>query len=276
MHVRAFAATITRSGGRCVGVIALSAACLGDNIVSPRFANPAAGKKVLFIGNSQTYTNDLPLIVQGLADAAGGDSLIIGMVAGPDMALIDHWKQGDARKAITGQRWDYVVLQQGPSSTTINRDSLRLVTKMFAPLIANAGGVPVLFSVWPSSDRGQDYPRAAESYRLAAEDVGGLYAPVAAAWMDAWSRDPGLRLYSDGLHASSAGSWLAGLVIYSRIFGRSPDGLPATLRLRNGSTISVPASVNTTLQQAAWAMVQPLLPPAYNGEPVVVHTRWLP
>jgi len=55
--------------------------------------------------------------VQGIADAAGGDSLIIAMVAGPDMALVDHWKSGSAREAIDSRKWDYVVLQQGPSST---------------------------------------------------------------------------------------------------------------------------------------------------------------
>ena len=145
-----------RTPGRMLPIVsavvaaALSSACM-SNIESPRFANPAAGKTVLFIGNSLTYYNDLPVMVQGIADAAHGDSLIISM--GPDMALVDHWNRGDAQKAINGGHWDYVVLQQGPSSTSINRDSLRTLTKMFAPLIASAGGKAVLFSAWPSIDR---------------------------------------------------------------------------------------------------------------------------
>lgn len=237
----------------------LSTGCFGDGIVSGQFSNPKAGKAVLFIGNSLTYNNELPVLVQGIADAAKGDSLIIAMVAGPDMALVDHWKQGDAPKAITGSRWDYVVLQQGPSSTTINRDSLRTLTKMFAPLVTGAGGKPVLFSAWPAIDRRQDFPRAAESYRLAAEDVGGLFAPIANAWLEAWAREPGLELYQDGLHANVVGSYLAALVIYSRIFEKSPGGLPATIPLRNGQTASFPPALNTLLQEAAWAAVQPTL-----------------
>lgn len=236
----------------------LSTGCFGDGIFG-QFNNPKAGQTVLFIGNSLTYYNELPLLVQGIADAAKGDSLIIAMVAGPDMALVDHWKQGDAPKAIQGSRWNYVVLQQGPSSTTINRDSLRTLTKMFAPLIVEAGGKPVLFSAWSAIDRRQDFPRAAESYRLAAEDVGGLYAPIANAWVDAWAREPGLNLYQDGLHANIAGSYLAALVIYARIFGKSPVGLPATFLLRNGQTASFPPALNTLLQEAAWAAVQPTL-----------------
>ena len=241
--------------------IALAAAlsACDESLVAPRFENPPAGKAVLFIGNSLTYYNDLPVIVQGLADAAGGDSLIIGMVAGPDMALVDHWKKGDAQKTIASRHWDYVVLQQGPSSTAINRDSLRTLTGMFAPLIVNAGGTPVLFSAWPAIDRRQDFPRAAESYRLAAEDVGGLYAPVANAWLEAWNRDAGVQLYFDGLHANSAGSYLAALVIYSRIFGRSPVGLPSHIPMRNGGALNVPSTVNALLQEAAWAAVQPTI-----------------
>jgi hypothetical protein len=198
-------------------------------------------------------------MVQGIADAAGGDSLIIAMVAGPDMALVDHWNQGDAQKKINGGHWDFVVLQQGPSSTSINRDSLRTLTKMFGPLIAKAGGKAVLFSAWPASDRRVDFGPAAESYRLAALDVGGLYAPVANAWVEGWKRDASLQLYSDGLHASNAGSYLAALTIYARIFGKSPVGLPATISLRNGETISFSASLTKLLQEAAWAAVQPTL-----------------
>ena len=222
---------------------------------------------MLFIGNSLTYYNDLPIMVQGLADVAGGDSLIIGMVAGPDMALVDHWKTGDAQKAIASRHWDYVVLQQGPSSTAINRDSLRLLTGMFAPLIRNAGGKAVLFSAWPAMDRRQDFARAAESYRLAAEDVGGLYAPVANAWVEAWNRDATLQLYADGLHGNTAGSYLAALVIYSRIFGRSPVGLPARISMRNGNALTVPTDINTLLQEVAWSAVEPTLPTSRRTKP---------
>ncbi|HET9425476.1 MAG TPA: SGNH/GDSL hydrolase family protein [Gemmatimonadaceae bacterium] len=238
-----------------------AAACLESGPTSPRYTNPAAGRTVLFIGNSLTYVNDVPALVQGIADAAGGDSLIIAAVAGPDMALIDHWRRGDARAAIDSRKWDYVVLQQGPSSTTINRDSLRLVARLYEPSITAAGAKAVLFSAWPSAGRRQDFPRAAESYRLAAADVNGLYAPVADAWVELWNRDATLDLYSDGLHANALGSYLAALTIYARIFAKSPVGLPATFRLRGGGSVSFPADITAKAQEAAWAAVLPTLPP---------------
>ena len=64
-------------------------------------------------------------------------------------------------------------------------------------------------------------------------------------------KDPGVQLYSDGLHASVAGSYLAALVMYARIFERTPVGLPATVRTHDGVTVRVDPSLALTLQEAA-------------------------
>ena len=126
------------------------------------------------------------------------------------------------------------------------------MAKRFAREIAAAGGHPGLYSVWPQESRPEDFTRAIDSYRLAAEDVHGWMLPVASAWLATWRRDATVKLYSpDGLHPSVEGSYLAGLVIYSRIMGRSPVGLPRTLRLHSGQIIAVNAAWLTTLQQAA-------------------------
>ena len=91
-----------------------------------------------------------------------------------------------------------VVLQQGPSSVEVNRDTLRLAAKLFAPLIRAAGGVPAMLAVWPTSDRLVDFDRATESYRLAAADVGGMMIPSGEVWRAAWRRDPTLALLFAG------------------------------------------------------------------------------
>jgi hypothetical protein len=218
------------------------------------------GTRVLFIGNSYLYFADIPGIVQALADSARGEKLAVATVAGPDLALVDHWKDGGAVRRIRAGGWKWVVLQQGPSSTEINRDSLRLTTGWFAGEIRNVGAVPALFSAWPSDARRQDFPRAIESYQLAAQDVSGLFLPVAPAWLQAWSRDGTLGLYSDGLHPSAAGAYLAALVIYGRLLRASPVGLPPAVRLRRGAVLSLPPPIATLLQQAAAAALGPPTP----------------
>src|SRR6185295_18237328 len=176
-------------------LFAISASC--QQSVGPAGDLVGTGRHVLFIGNSYLYYNDIPAITQALADSAGGDKLAIAVVAGPDMALVDHLSDGTARKVIDRGGWEWVVLQQGPSSVEVNRDTLRLATKEFATEMAAVAAKPALFSAWPSESRRQDFPRAIESYTLAAADVNGVFLPVASAWLAAWSRDASLRLYAD-------------------------------------------------------------------------------
>ena len=237
---------------RLVAVVAVAASCLSVGTSAPHLVGE--GRQVLFIGNSYTYVNDLPGIVQALADSAGSGAIAVETVAQPDYALVDHLADGLAQREIARGGWAFVVLQQGPSSVELNRDTLRLATKTFAPLIAGVGAKPALFSAWPTAGRRADFPRAIESYKLAAVDVGGLFLPVAPAWLAAWDRDPTLALYAaDGLHASSMGSYLSALVIYARLMNRPVFGLPRSLRLRSGATMSFDAATARLLQDAAEA-----------------------
>ncbi len=245
--------SLARHLGRARSVSAcVFAACLSAGTSEPHLSG--TGTPILFIGNSLTYVNDVPGIVQALA-ASRGDSLAVETVAFPDFALIDHWNEGTghgtARGEVASGKWKFVVLQQGPSSVSVNRDTLRLSTKLFAPGIAQSGAVPALFSVWPTSDRIQDFPASIQSYTLAASDVGGVLLPVASAWQAAWQRSPTLALYSDGLHASTAGSYLSALAIYAVLVHKTPIGLPSSLTLRSGSRIAVDSATATILQAAA-------------------------
>ena len=90
------------------------------------------------------------------------------------------------------------------------------------------------------------------SYRLAAQDVGGVLLPAGDAWLAAWRLDPSLSLYGpDGFHPSVAGSYLAALTIYGGLTGNSTLGLPGHLRLRSGMDIDVDPAVAPILQAAA-------------------------
>jgi hypothetical protein len=209
------------------------------------------GRPVLFIGNSYLYTQDIPGIVQALADSAGGDKLAVRTVAYPDYALIDHWNSGAARAEIARGGWEWVVLQQGPSSVEINRDTLRLATGYFATDLVRIGARPALFSAWPQSNRRQDFARAIESYTIAAQDVNGLLLPAAGAWLAAWDRSPGLALYADGLHPSVEGAYLSALVVFARLLDQPVTGLPARLSLRNGRIVALDPAIAATLQAAA-------------------------
>lgn len=235
-----------------VGLLfALTAGCLGQS--GPTTPNFPDGKtRVLFIGNSLTYFNDLPGMVAAVARLAGDTSIATASVAFPDYALEDHWNEGTAGKILAQSRWEFVVMQQGPSSLPENQANLATWTGRFGPVIREAGAEPVLYMVWPSATRSGDFPGVLAAYRNAAAAVGGRFAPAGDAWLAAWAEDPATALYGgDGFHPSPLGTYLAALVIVGRITAIDPVALPPTIPNGIGGPLAVPASTVRLLQRAA-------------------------
>lgn len=215
-------------------------------------AEPAPPLRVLFIGNSLTYTNDLPGVFEALAVAAGKPKPVVRWVTIGGFSLEDQWNRGDARKAVASGPWDFVVLQQGPSASAEGSSSLRAYTRWFAREIRAGGATPALYQVWPSTSRPQDFDGVIRSYADAAREVDGVLLPAGEAWRAAWKRDPGLELYSkDGLHPTLAGTYLAALTVFGRLYGASPVGLPSKLTLSSGAEVEVPKAQARTMQEAA-------------------------
>lgn len=205
-----------------VVLISLEPAC--SQVTSP---GGSTSSSVLFIGNSLTYTNDLPAMVERIAEAAG-DSVRVGMVAGPNMAVIDHTGRGsEAFAKIDEREWGFVVLQQGPTPAGICRDTLIIAAMRLAPSIRAAAGRPALFLPWARQAFPQSLDFAGQSATAAARAVGGVVVPVGLAWRAALNADPGLPLYgADGYHPAPAGTLLAALTVYDRLFGRDVRSIP--------------------------------------------------
>ena len=155
------------------------------------------------------------------------------MTAG-DFSLEDHWNRGEAQKAIERGKWDLVVLQQGPSALPESRVLLVDYSRKFAEEIRRVGGRPALYMVWPPASRSAEWDQVTESYLAAARAVNGVVFPVGEAFRAAVRRDPGLMLFAgDGFHPSSAGTYLAALVIYAQASNRSPVGISGVARIVN-------------------------------------------
>lgn len=236
-----------------LATIATAASCQLSTDPAPAAHYGSGTRRILFIGNSLTGANNMPGMLVALAESAKvAPSLTVDVDWISDFALIDHWSLGSARTLIANGHYDVVVMQQGPSSVAVNRDTLRLAVGLFAPIIRAAGGVPALFSVWPTADRQLDFDRATESYQLAAQAVAGMLFPGGEVWRAAWRREPGLQLYSpDGLHPSPLGSYAVALSIFGILYDRSTVGLPATISVGNSAVYSFDAATARIIQDAA-------------------------
>jgi hypothetical protein len=186
-----------------------------------------SGRSLLFIGNSLTYVNDLPAMVAKVAGAAD-DSIRVAMVAGPNLAVIDHVNGAtDAVAQIGRGGWSFVVLQQGPTPAGVCRDTLVIAAMRLAPHMRRVEARAALFLPWARRQYPQSLEAAGQSAELAARAVGGAVAPIGIAWREALRADPTAPLYgSDGYHPAPAGTLLAALTLYDRLFGRDVRDIP--------------------------------------------------
>jgi hypothetical protein len=219
-------------------VAAVGAGCGG---LAPPGDEPAAPPpvRVLFVGNSLTATNDLPATVAALA----GGRLEYRTVAPGGVNLEDHWRFTGARDALLAERWDWVVMQQGPSSLPESQADLKKWARTWANAIRARGARPALLTVWPEADRFYAFDAVVRSYRNAATATRSRLLPAGEAWLEAWRRQPRLALYgADAFHPSVLGTYLAAVVVWSGLSGARPVGLPA---------LGLPEGVALALQQAA-------------------------
>jgi hypothetical protein len=206
---------------------------------------------VLFIGNSLTYTNDLPKTLEDIA-TLGNHAVRCASVTRPGFALIDHLDGGsDAVDVIRRGGWQYVILQQGPSSLPESRVILIDGTVRFDVEIRAIGAVTSLYMVWPDLSRFAYFEDVRLNYKAAADTVGGLFLPAGEAWLTAWDNEPSLALYGgDDFHPSPLGTFLVALVMYERITGSDARELPP-IAVVAGDTLSVSEQTVRLLQASA-------------------------
>ena len=206
---------------------------------------------VLFIGNSLTSWNDLPLLVEAMS-LDSPTPIQAESLTRNDFSIEDHVNAG-ASKRIRKSSFKYVVLQQGPSSLESSRANLREWTRKIAADIRASNAVPALYMVWPDRSRLAYLPQVAESYRLAAEDVDGVLVPAGVVWARAWQKDPKLGLYGgDQFHPSKLGTYAAAAAITTRLTGIAPETLKPRYRLRSGDEYKIdPAKAATILAAVA-------------------------
>ena len=144
------------------------------------------------------------------------------------------------------------MLQQGPSALPESQVLLREYTRRFDEDAKRVGARTGLYMVWPSAARRRDFDGVRASYEAAAKDVGGVLFPVGEAWRAAWRRDETLELYDgDGFHPSRLATYLAALVIYQRLSGRSPIGLPAMVTTVSRAALLQSVAVEVNAAAAA-------------------------
>lgn len=178
----------------------------------------AGTKKILFVGNSLTYFNDLPSRVAGIG-ASKGNLLEQEMMAYPNYALEDHWNEGCLQGMISSGYYDFVVVQQGPSSQSDGAKSLLEYGELIQQLCKQHDTKLAFFMVWPARVNYHTFNGVITNYTSAAYATGAILCPVGYAWKR-YIDDTGDWSYygPDEFHPSEVGTGVAAEIIYKSLF----------------------------------------------------------
>lgn len=175
--------------------------------------NPKRTIHILFVGNSLTYTNNLPQLVSDYARLKEID-VSTEMVAYPNYAIEDHWNDGQVQKLISSRTFDFVVIQQGPSSQPDGRKMLIEYGEKYSKVCELNDAKLCYFMVWPSLNNYSTFDDVIKNHKDAASINNSILLPVGEVWKDYIEKSKGIEYYGkDGFHPSVNGSQIAAKVI---------------------------------------------------------------
>ncbi|MCE2994159.1 MAG: SGNH/GDSL hydrolase family protein [Cyclobacteriaceae bacterium] len=170
--------------------------------------------RILFVGNSLTYTNDLPELLNQEARKSGVE-VHTEMMALPNYALEDHWQDGTMQKRISSGTFNFVIVQQGPSSQSDGREMLLDYGARIKTLCDQYDSKLVFFMVWPARANWHTFPGVINNYTEAATATQSILCPVGLEWKQYMESSADYSYYGpDQFHPSVKGSQNAAALIF--------------------------------------------------------------
>ena len=209
--------------------------------------------KILFIGNSHTYFNDMVASVQRLYTLHGEETPDVTMLTVGGMTLQWHSKEPQTRFNLKYGNYDIVVLQQVAHGFAGEEDLFNGF-KAILPLIEGANKVPeiCMYMTWSEKDNPQGQEIMSSSYEHLAQEYDTMLAPVGRIWDTLRNEHPELY-WEDGQHASPYGSYLVALTMYATFGGRMLD---ADVCAKLGEELKLDASSVDAIIKAVKAYMQ--------------------
>jgi hypothetical protein len=238
--------------------------------------------KVLYLGNSFTYVNNLPQIISDVA-ASMNDTILFESNALPSYSLEGHSTNTTSIGKIMQGYWNYVVLQEGLGVFLNNYYSNITYNLTYAVTLNNlihqynSDCKTVIYMVW-----GRKYgcctalpcnntvnctysfqDSIAQTYSInIAQTINAPISPVAAVWNYLINHYPSLELYnSDFAHPSKAGSYAAACCFYTVFFKKDPTLIPYNYSIAESDANIIKNAVKVVVfdSLAKWQITQNVL-----------------
>ena len=198
--------------------------------------------KILFIGNSYTYYNNMPARYFGeIMKAAGYKVKVMALTKGGWTLMNSSNAQDELGSRVEGmfahQEFDFVVLQEQSMTPAVNTGAFYTGVCRLDKKIRENGAIPVLYATWGRKHGSGDLTatgltaetmtwKLAAAYEYAGQTHDIPVAHVGLAFWDIVQNHRNVALHDpDMSHPSVEGSYLAALTIFARITGIDPTTL---------------------------------------------------
>lgn len=235
-------------------------------------------RRVLFVGNSYVYTNDLPRLVENIA-ASMGDRLSCTSNAPGGCTLQQHC-QNQSMTLIRQGGWDFVVLQEQSQRPSFPQAQVEVEVFPFAERLVdsvyanNPCCEPMFFMTWGHKygDAGNApyFPvlgtyegmdsMLCERYTYMARSFDASLCPVGRVFRYLRENHADIDVYSpDNSHPSLAGSYAAACAFYVLFFHRDPDSIAFSATLPEATARTIRSAVRSVVfdSLAAWQRPEP-------------------
>jgi len=188
-------------------------------------ANKRDTVRVLFVGNSYVYYNNLAQLINLLTEGMQTQLICTKSTVGA-AHLGEHWRglRGLRSKEIISQKkYDIVVIQDNSMWPIEHKDSLHLYGAMFCDFIQKQGAKPYLYTTWARQKTPETQPVITQAYQELSTKTAAVRVPVGDAWQLVREQHPEMNLFfPDGSHPSNLGTFLIALSFIKKITGQLP------------------------------------------------------
>lgn len=201
-------------------------------------------KKVLFIGNSYTNTNNLPELVKNLANSDGNTLIKDASFPGGHF-LKQHVENPVTLEKLASDSWDMVVIQEQSQNPSFPWEYVETNVFPYAKILIDSAKsnnecvTPIFYNTWGRRDGDHQWDsirtfekmnaRLHTAYAYMARANKGLLSPVGIGFQHVKQEEEGIisfeELYvADGSHPSLLGSYLAACIFNNVIFSSTSSG----------------------------------------------------
>ena len=174
--------------------------------------------KLLFIGNSHTYYNDMPLTVKQLLEATGERAHVTMLTKGGN-GLDYHAQDPATAFNIRHGEYDLVIAQD--RAAQFDPIAFLKGAKALKELADEAGTQLLLYMPWAKSDSRHLQREMTEAYLDFCKGNGLRLAPAGETFTKLLQTEDAATLYrEDGNHATPVGSYAAALTVFYTVTER--------------------------------------------------------